>query len=512
MDGTTYDRRRRGGFGVTCSLRYNGRMSSSAAVTRASFRATGEPLLWGIRVLVLLLLLLHLAATTWPEAMAWGLWPWRYVSPPLRLLFSAGVAALCIPAIGRRVSRSLMLVTARAAPMWAGRRRIWVFLALALLVVPLLWMLRLVHSRWGDAYILINAIALSDPAQRLIYTWQAPLTVWWHARFWAWGQRLWGWRDAMPAYAVTSVIAGAAFVFSALNLAWTSGRTRGQRVLTISLLLTLGTMQLFFGYVENYTLAALAIVVTLWLAARFVQGVFPLWGVALVLALTHGLHPATLFLFPALWVLVFLDRQRHGTWHALWSVAGPYLVVGVGVLLVMTAGGHGLGALLTSDRPGGGDGRWLVPLVATTTRWEHYTLFSFAHLVDIVNEQLLTAPVSLGVLILVLLLDRPRRWLTDGLAGGAVAQDRWWLGFLAAATAGGLLFIWLWNPDYGGQRDWDLFSLTSLPLTVLAAWMVGRALPDEAARWEAALLLGAVCLLHTGAWVYQNTLPWSWPT
>ncbi len=487
-------------------------MSSPVATANVDTQAARQPLLWGVRVLVLVLLLLHLAAVNWPEATAWGLWPVRYLASPLRGLLSAGVAALCIPAVGRRVSRMAMDFAARAAPLWAGRRRVAVFLALALLALPLFWGLRLVHSRWGDAYILINAIALDDPAQRLVYTWQAPLTVYWHARFWAWGQRVWGWRDAMPAYAVTSVIAGAAFVFSALNLAWTGGRSRGQRVLLLSLLLTLGTVQLFFGYVENYTLAALAIVVTLWLAIRFVRGASPLWAVALVLALAHGLHPLTLCLLPALLVLALLDRQRHGVRHTLFSVGVPYLVIGLSVLLLLSAGNHGLDALFSSDRPGGGDGRWLVPLVATSTRWEHYTMFSLGHAWDIINEQWLTAPVSLAVLVLVLLLDRQRRWLTDGLAGEALQQDRWWLGFLVTATLGSGLFILLWNPDYGGQRDWDLFSLASLPLTVLAAWLLGRALPTEPARWEAALLLGAVSLLHTGAWIYQNTLPWSWPT
>lgn len=483
---------------------------SSPGAARPSPQTAAEPLLWAIRILVLALLLLHWAALNWPETVAWGLWPLRYVTLPWRLVFSAGVAVLCIPAIGRRVSTVSMELAARLAPAWAGSRRVPAFLGLALLALPVFWGLRLVHSRWGDAYILINAIALADPAQRLVYTWQAPLTVWWHARLWAWGQRVWGWRDAMPAYALTSVVAGVGFVFSVLSLGWASGRTRGQRVLMVGLLLTLGTVQLFFGYVENYTLAALMVVVYLWLAIRFVFDAFPLWVVVLVLALAHGLHPSTLYLLPSLLCLALLDRRRHGVRHAVGSVVGPYLVVGLTVLLLMTLGGHGLQALWTSDRPGGGDGRWLVPLVATTTRWEHYTLFSPGHLVDIVNVQWLTAPVSLAVLVLVLLLDRERRWLNASPA--TAPRDRWLLCFLGIATLGSLLFIVLWNPDYGGQRDWDLFSLASLPLTVLAAWLLGRSLPDEPARWQAAVLLTAVSLLHTGAWIYQNTLPWSWPS
>jgi hypothetical protein len=85
------------------------------------------------------------------------------------------------------------------------------------------------------------------------------------------------------------------------------------------------------------------------------------------------------------------------------------------------------------------------------------------------------------------------------------------VGFLLAAAGFYLLFTFVWNPDYGGQRDWDLFSPATLPMTVLLAALLPRALP--AARW---LRAGMVPLLllqgwHTWAWIVQNTLPWQWP-
>lgn len=74
-----------------------------------------------------------------------------------------------------------------------------------------------------------------------------------------------------------------------------------------------------------------------------------------------------------------------------------------------------------------------------------------------------------------------------------------------------LLFTFVWNPDYGGQRDWDLFSLASIPATLLLAVLLPRALPDGRR-----LRAGAVPLLvlqgwHTWAWIVQNTRPWEWP-
>ena len=562
--------------------------------------SSSRRLLRSLRGLTLILLILHLAAPRLGETAAWGLWPITFFAPAVRWTLALLAAALCIPAVTDRLLKVMAsLFFTESAPGAAAPTR-W-FVVLALLSMPLFWALRLVHTRWGDAYILTNAIPFPDPALRLVYTWQAPLTVFWHAKLWALGQRLWQWPDAFPAYAITSVVAGAVYVFVVLQLAWEVGRSRGQRLLVAGLLLSLGAVQLFFGYVENYTLPAVAIMIYLWLAARTLAGKTPLWVTAAALGLANALHPSTLNLAPSLLILAAVSAPRAGWPRALLQTAVPLLLIGAGVIAFMEAGGHGIAALLTSDRPGGGDARWLVPLWTTSTRWEHYTMFSWAHLVDIVNQQLLSAPVSLAVVLLCLglwlqtrQLTRPAIGRTPGVTvapdtvghtsgvtvsldavghtpgvtsavghtsgvtvpldavghtpgatsavghtpGVTVALDAvghtpgvitardagdaapkagpgpapaTYVRFLAVAAAGSLLFILLWNPDYGGQRDWDLFSLSSLPLTALAGVLLGQVLTDERARLEAALPLMAVSVFHTAAWVFQNTQPWEWP-
>ena len=465
-------------------------------------------LLWSLRALVFILLILHLAAPALGEVTAWGLWPVTFFAPAVRWAAALFVAALTIPAVTERLLaiRAARPLTSSVRPTAPPTR--W-FAASALLSLPLFWALRLVHTRWGDAYILTNAISYPDPALRLVYTWQAPLTVFWHAKLWALGQRLWQWPDAFPAYAMTSVAAGAVYVFIVLQLAWEVGRSRGQRLLVAGLLLSLGAMQLFFGYVENYTLAAVAIVLYLWLAARHLAGKTPLWAAAAALGLALALHPSTLNLAPSLLVLTALDARREGWLRALLQTAVPLLLIGLGVVGFMQAGGHGLQALFTTDRPGGGDARWLVPLWTTSTRWEHYTMFSWGHLVDIVNQQLLSAPVSLAAVLLS--LGGLRQWLRATTAAGAAPSPAPYALFLAVAAAGSLLFILLWNPDYGGQRDWDLFSLSSLPLTALGGVLLGQALTTERTRLQAALPLIAVSVFHTAAWIFQNTQAWEWP-
>lgn len=460
-----------------------------------------------LRAIALAVILLHGLAPFWGEPYAWGVWSVTYLPTSIRWVLVGLAALVCWPPITRRIATWLDCLSG-CPPI--------PHLPLLLGLISLIpfWLFRLAHTRWGDAYILSQAIA--HPEVRLTYNWQAPLTVYLHAQLWALGHQLWGWADAMPAYALTSTLAGGAFVYVLARLSAElstppamggealSGARRAWPLLTFGLVITLGTIQLFFGYVENYTLMSLGMTVYLWLAWRCLQErLTPVWP-AMALAITHALHPSTVVLAPS---LVYLGwawaRRRAGTGRGLtatWQIALPMIAVAGGVIALMESGGHGLAYLVGEDRPGGGDGRWLVPLWKTTTRWEHYTMFSWGHLLDIVNEQLLSAPVVLPALICLAIWAWPQ--MRHGTA---------WTHLLCLASGAYLLFIWTWNPDYGGQRDWDLFAPAAIPLALLLADRLAAVLPDREALLQAGVVCIAAQAMHTIAWVYQNTLPWSWP-
>jgi hypothetical protein len=188
----------------------------------------------------------------------------------------------------------------------------------------------------------------------------------------------------------------------------------------------------------------------------------------------------------------------------------PMVIVATAVLGLMTYGGHGLYTLLTTDRPGGSDASFFVPLWKTSSRWQHYTMFSWAHLRDFLNEQMLVAPVVLPSLLWIAgrqLVVGSKENLAPCPSPLAPRQLR----FLLICTLSYLLFVWVWNPDYGGQRDWDLFSPAVLPATLLLITLLPRVLPTRRYLLAGAMPLIMVQWLHTAAWLYQNTLPWSWP-
>jgi hypothetical protein len=125
-------------------------------------------------------------------------------------------------------------------------------------------------------------------------------------------------------------------------------------------------------------------------------------------------------------------------------------------------------------------------------------MFSRGHFMDILNQQWLSQPFTLVTLILLVIFafkKLPRDIYT------------WFL----LMAAGALLFlIFTWNPDYGGQRDWDLFSIAAWPATLLMAYWLTRAL-SAPALLRSGLIIIVNQALYTTVWVYTNTRPWEWP-
>jgi hypothetical protein len=490
----------------------------------------------GLHLLVLALLGLHLYVRTLPtttgalpepgeaESAWWGLWPLRY----------APAWAVAIGAAAVLVSLALFWMTewangqaSKSSPpsaMRTTKRPHWaIFPALALLLALAFFTWPIAHTRWGDAYLLSRSIAWPDPALRLTHSWQAPLDLLIHSQVWLLGHARFGWLDAAPVYHLLSPLAG--LLYLGVTLVLSRDETLAPPWLTFGLLTTLGIMQLFFGYIENYSFAAAGILAYLWLGLEALHGRRTLWPAAWVLALTHALHPSTIVLAPSLlyagWHSTQTAHQRNKSrLPVVYSIVLPMAMVAASTLLLMELGGHGLAALLTTDRPGGGDGRWFVPLWTTSTRWEHYPLFSWPHLRDLLNQQLLVAPVVWPGLIWLFCL----RWRFLGKSQGdwgrlgEISGD-WPISpnlqtqqcFLAIAVFCYLFFICVWNPDYGGQRDWDLFSLAALPATLWLITLLPCALPGRRYLVAGAAPLILLQGLHTAAWIYQNTLPWQWP-
>ena len=448
------------------------------------------------RLWALLALGFHLLAYTLPEETFWSLWPYTFLRPGLGWGLVVVVGGLTFPPWNQRAQTFI----AYAWQKIPGKRypHLW-FVLLALLVLPLFWLARIRHLHWGDAKILVVGLSQTEP---VIYNWQAPLTVYLHQRLWALvAQPLFGW-GVDTVYALVSVLCGGLFVYVLLNLAYDLGQNALERLLIVGFVLTSGAIQLFFGYVENYTLISLGLLVFLWLGLKSLAGKAPLWSVSLALSITNAFHPSTIVLWPALLYLTYCHyRSGEPGPQLLLSLILPPLIVGNSLLTLMESGNHGLEAFMGDDRPGGGDHIWFAPLFTVRSELERYTMFSLNHLLDWLNLHFLIS--VFGLFTILLLIGRAWRKGQQFPDMPSEMLPRLWFPGLASLFY--LLLTWVWNADYGLRRDWDLFSPSGFVYSLFAALLLIYLLKDKADLAQVTLLILAVSGLHTLAWIFANT-------
>jgi hypothetical protein len=461
----------------------------------------------------------QLLAAQLPEEAAWGVWPYTAVPGWVGWLAGLAAASLLLPPINDLIAGGLRRLWAVLPGKTHPRR--W-FAATALAMAVPFWAMRIRHVRWGDSRFIIEALSYTGPDRPVwtTYNWQSPLTVFLHARLWLL-LNPWPGIGVGTLYALTSIASGIGFVYVLFLLADALGRDRLEKALIFGLVATTGSMELFFGYVENYTIMSLGVLLTLYLGVRCLQGQLrPVWP-ALALSVANAFHPSTVVVWPAVcymtWRVAGTSKDRLRAWAQL--VIPPLLVFGA-LSALMMSGGHGPVSLLTDDRPGGADAVMFVPLFQITTGWQHYTMFSMGHGLDWANEHFLLSPF--GVLILVIigcarLARRPSTSTAVPPESQPACQpsqaERGITGFLSIASLSYLLLTFVWNPDYGGRQDWDLFAPSAFVYTLLAAYLLARNVAGQPASQAGRRALGriaqgllAVSALHTAAWIYYNTV------
>ncbi|RKX24273.1 MAG: hypothetical protein DRP47_11635, partial [Candidatus Zixiibacteriota bacterium] len=220
-----------------------------------------------------------------------------------------------------------------------------------------------------------------------------------------------------------------------------------KRILFLLGLTTSGYMLLFFGYVENYSLFVLSAAIYGLIGISVASGQIRKWAIIPPLVLTILFHVMGVTLIPS---AVYLIVRR----------------TGVGQRFARSqAKTKALLALLTFVAAA-----WVfiyfyqdnlffrfacVPLIGDRFTVGGYTLFSLDHLVDFLNLLILLVP---GVPILVLAAYR-RKWYRQFRKPPYL-----FLGIFLLSTLGA---VFIFDPKLGMARDWDLFAVSGIPLTIL---------------------------------------------
>ncbi|MGB3092397.1 MAG: tetratricopeptide repeat protein, partial [Candidatus Zixiibacteriota bacterium] len=408
---------------------------------------------------------------------------WSYFPPAIALLSGAFVLLFFIPSLNEVARRGLNSLASRVISLLdsisglGGKRRyLGYFVFSALFFIPF-WLLRERVYFLGDGAQIISRLSSGEFGVH----WAEPLETFLHIKIFGLADRLWQ-MDSSTIYAILSCLAGLVFVFLALLLADFWGKERREKVLIFLILLSMGSTQLFFGYVEHYSFLYVFVFAFILSSLGYLKGKVK-WFVPLTAFVLASLsHVSSLYLFPSL-LFLFATKGRNGKSSSIRRT----LILGLGLVFV--------GLLLAVYKKYA----WtispiFVPLSEDTYAAPGYLLFSLPHILDFANQQLLTSPVGL-----IMLLAPLACMSAKSLFKKSAFQ------FLLLVSAFQLLFGFLVDPDLGASRDWDLFSVAGLGYTILGLFILLNLLREKPRFAYLSLILVLTSLYSTVPWILVNS-------
>jgi Tfp pilus assembly protein PilF len=442
---------------------------TAAPVSEKAFRCA-------VLTLLIASVLLHLLAVYWATPFLWGVHFLHFFPGWLAWALTAAVLSFFIPGVNRRMLRLLESVLGAVGGYLVGLNRYLLFALAGLVSIPLFWALRTKLFLLGDGYFKLEAlsegmITFTEPLDGIIHQqlYQLLISSFPHA-------------DLSLTYTIPSVVCGGVFVFLLLVLSRLLGKTGFQQVLIFSALFTLGSIQLFMGYVETYTTLLVGLTLFLLLSLlcirRKVNPILPF----LPLAFSIAIHVSGVVLLPAFVYVVLWrwkdDRRTVPDAFSLLSLAGCSLIIFLAVwkVFLMPGEGNAFGQF--------------VPIVSSTGY--RFTMFCGTHLGEFFNQLLLLSPPGIILFGFFLFHFLRRRFFGDPI-----------LNFLLISSLAGLVLAFVYNSRWG-NADWDLRAFPGIFFTLFGFLLLVRWGGGWARFKNYGLILIAVSLYHTVPWVLLN--------
>jgi tetratricopeptide (TPR) repeat protein len=445
--------------------------------------------MWLTLLPALLYLALHLLGNGYP-ALLWGADQLHYYPTLVGVLFVGvalgGMAAAARPSWALRLDQAATQQIGQLAG--SSLNRVWVKAALMLAFFLFAYACRVRAHSLGDSSMWFRNLELSlagAPAGRI--TWIRPLPIpglehvpafealdfLVHLQAYRLGHQLLGWTPE-DAYAWLSCAAGALYVLLLWRIAAELAQPILVRATLFALFVTLGSIQLFFGYGESYTLVTLVSACYLLSALSCLRGrsfLHPcLW-----LLLAVGLHAMAVSLVPSLIYLIW--RRRGCPWSSFLQRPG----VALPVLAACSAAGWYLYSAFYPSR---------LPLW-TPDEEGKYAFLSVPHFALLANAALLVSPFGLvwGSVL----------WRRAVSADPVRSLAGW-----AAVGTGALVIL---HDAFLGGRDWDLLAFPGLFYTVWGARRLVLLEDGEKYLRQVRQAVLPLMAMHTALWIGVNAHP-----
>lgn len=422
-----------------------------------------------------LLAVLFILAGTLPINGLWGFNHIKYLPGYSVFIYILLFLLILIPGSAER----LYLLLSRITAVFKRLPKAIQLLLIVLFSVAVFHFLRVhVHSL-GDGYQRIYQIE-----QGYAYYHTEPLDFFLHAILYR-ALKVVGVVSGELTYTLFSIIGGVAFISAVYLFRFPQQRDSQIGGLIKLLIISLGGLQLFFGYVESYSLYYIFSLLYLLFAARYILSNQGLLMTSVMLAFGLASHLTALILLPSFLYLIYYNFK----YCRPERFAPRYLPIIIVLLPALGLLGQEIWLRIYVAEYVPSISGGILPLFSDS----EYSIFSLAHLFDILNEILLISPLSL-VLAAYLLLNRKCYTHTKSLSA-----------FLSIIVVFSFLMLLTIDPKLGLARDWDLFSIPAAALgSAIVLLLLTKANKNTVGSYTT-IVLGALSIVFLSAWILTNS-------
>jgi len=428
--------------------------------------------LW-MRISGVIYLLLHFFASLNNTPLLWGVDSWRYLPFSISCILLLVGLVLLIPPIQSKTKLVLEKIREGLekihAPVWL------------LIIMAIFYIFRQETFLLGDGLLRIRNVE-----HGLLFTAEEPLDTFIHTSLYNILNSFTS-VSAQDVYQYISIFCGTVAICGLFLFLKKFYENKSDRWIAGGIIVTVGSIQLFFGYVESYTIVACLIMLflfsTLLMMKRERFTLLP----SLFLSFAAISHPtSSLFIPAALYGYYYvINKQEHSKEYIYrkWTQTILIFISIIILLLVLFAVNGFTPADFIESYSGKSN---ILPLFSSG---DVYGIFSLNHFIDIINEILLTTPSVIALFLLII-------YVRD-------LSKSYYIRFLFIAGTGALLFMFIFNPKLGFSRDWDVFALAAFPLTMMINCSILKINGNRIFSIEFTIII--ISLLHTAPWIYVNS-------
>lgn len=417
-------------------------------------------------IFALIFLLLHLAATIPGIGFLWGVDAWSYFSFPIAIMIGAIGLSGIIPATNNihidLFERYSGLFNKIPIPV--------VVIACGLLFFLFSQELPLL----GDGFLRIRN---AESGTYIVSP--EPMDTFLHIFFFSLLNKSVG-LGAKEIYAYLSIFSGMAAIGGALHYI-RKIFTESKRGFVFAAFFLCGSVQLFFGYVESYSIMAALVILFLFSAwDMLLEDKFKI-APAFFMFLPMIFHPLSVVFLPAGIYAYYITIQKMPK-RFFYTIY--VLLVGIfAMILLGTAFAYiGFGFEKLFDLFG--TGSHILPLAGD------YGIFSLLHLLDVINEIFLTTPAIIGIPLLFKHFTR--------------IKNKPVFVFLTISVFFSFVFMLIFHTKLGFARDWDLTAVFAFPMTLLIIFLITKSDKRKEKKYTAMIIV-LVSLIHTVPWILVNS-------